>query len=74
MVECKKETVVNFLASIPVCLRQTIERLCTDMYLGFVNATREQIPRAHMIIERFHVARAYRQCADQVRRQELKLL
>lgn len=36
----KKETVVNFFASIPFCLRQIIERVCTDMYLGFVNAAR----------------------------------
>ena len=70
----KKETVVNFFASIPIRLRNTIERVCTDMYLGFVNATREQLPRAHIIIDRFHVARAYRRCADQVRRVELKLL
>ncbi len=70
----KKETVVNFFASIPVHLRQTIERVCTDMYLGFVNAAREQLPRAHIIIDRFHVARAYHHCADRVRRQELKLL
>ena len=70
----KKETVVNFLASIPTRLRKTIERVCTDMYLGFVNAAREQLPRAHIIIDRFHVARAYRHCADQVRRVELKLL
>ena len=34
----KKETVVNFFASIPEPLRKTIERVCTDMYLGFVNA------------------------------------
>ncbi len=70
----KKETVVKFFASIPIKLRQTIERVCTDMYLGFVNAAREQLPRAHIIIDRFHVARAYRSCADRVRRQELKLL
>ena len=70
----KKETVVKFFASIPVHLRQSIERVCTDMYLGFVNAAREQLPRAHIIIDRFHVARAYRNCADLVRRQELKLL
>ena len=70
----KKETVVNFFASIPLRLRQTIERVCTDMYLGFVNAAREQLPRAHIIIDRFHVARAYRHCAERVRRQELKLL
>ena len=70
----KKETVVKFFASIPVRLRNTIERVCTDMYLGFVNAAREQLPRAHIIIDRFHVAQAYRNCADKVRRQELKLL
>ena len=70
----KKETVVNFFASIPVHLRQTIERVCTDMYLGFVNAAREPLPRAHIIIDRFHVARADHHCAERVRRQELKLL
>ena len=70
----KKETVVKFFASIPIRLRNTIERVCSDMYLGFVNAAREQLPRAHIIIDRFHVARAYRHCADLVRRQELKLL
>ena len=70
----KKETIVQFFASIPWRLRKNIERVCTDMYLGFVNAAREQLPRAHIIIDRFHVARAYRRCADLVRRQELKLL
>ena len=64
LAERKKETVVKFFASIPVRLRQTIERVCTDMYLGFVNAAREQLPRAHIIIDRFHVARAYRNCAE----------
>ncbi len=70
----KKETVVNFFASIPIRLQKTIERVCTDMYLGFVNAAKEQLPRAHIIIARFHVARGYRHCADRVRRVELKLL
>lgn len=70
----KKETVVKFLTSIPFSLRKTIKRVCTDMYVGFVNAAREQLPRAHIIIDRFHVAKAYRRCADKVRGQELKLL
>lgn len=70
----KKETVVKFITSIPVYLRKTIERVCTDMYRGFVNAAREQLPRAHIVIDRFHVGRAYRRCADKVRQQELKLL
>ena len=70
----KKETVVKFFASIPEPLRKTIERVCTDMYSGFANAAREQLPRAQIIIDRFHVARAYRNCADRVRKVELKLL
>ena len=70
----KKETVVKFFASIPLRLRKTIERVCTDMYTGFVNAAKEQLPRAHIVIDRYHVAQAYRDCADKVRRQELKLL
>ena len=70
----KKETVVKFFASIPIRLRKTVERVCTDMYRGFVNAAKEEIPRAHIVIDRFHVAKAYRKCADKVRQQELKLL
>ena len=39
-----------------------------------MNAAKEKLPRAHIIIDRFHLARAYRNCADKIRRQELKLL
>ena len=70
----KKETVVKFFASIPIHLRNTIERVCSDMYLGFVNAAREELPRARIIIDRFHVTRAYLTTADRVRKVELKLL
>ena len=51
----KKETVVKFLASIPIKLRKTIERVCTDMYLGFVNAAREQLPRAQIVIAQLDI-------------------
>ena len=74
MVGTTDSTVVKFFASIPIKLRKTIERVCTDMYLGFVNAAKEQLPRAQIIIDRFHVARAYRDCAARVRQVELKLL
>jgi transposase len=70
----KKETVAAFLRTIPETLRRTIERVCTDMYEGFVNAVKEEIPWAEIVIDRFHVARAYRDCADTVRKKELKRL
>jgi transposase len=70
----KKETVAAFLRTIPEPLRHTIERACTDMYEGFVNALKEEIPWVEIVIDRFHVARAYRDCADTVRKKELKRL
>jgi transposase len=56
----QKETVAAFLRAIPAQLRHTIERACTDMYEGFVRAIEEEVPWAEIVIDRFHVARAYR--------------
>lgn len=70
----KKETVAHFLASIPTELKVTIKRVCTDMYQGFVGAVQAQLPWAKMVVDRFHVAKAYRGCADTVRKQEVKRL
>lgn len=70
----KKETVARFLASIPTQLKVTIKRVCTDMYQGFVGAVQAQLPWAKIVVDRFHVAKAYRGCADTVRKQEVKRL
>jgi transposase len=70
----KKETVAAFLRAIPEHLRHTIERACTAMYEGFVRAIEEEVPWAEIVIDRFHVARAYRDCADTVRKKEVKRL
>src|SRR5262245_35256768 len=70
----QKETVAAFLCTIPELLRRTIERACTDMYEGFVNALTEDIPWVTIVIDRFHVAQAYRDCADTVRKKDLKRL
>jgi transposase len=70
----QKETVAAFLRTIPEPLRRTIERACTDRDEGFVNARKEAIPWVEIVSDRFHVARAYRDGADTVRKQELKRL
>jgi transposase len=70
----KQETVAAFLRAIPEALRRTIERACTDMYEGFVRAIKEEVPWAEIVIDRFHVARAYRDCADTGRQKDLKRL
>jgi len=70
----KKETVVAFLRSIPVELRASIERVCTDMYEGYTNAVKEEIAQARVVIDRFQVAKAYRDCADKLRKTALREL
>jgi transposase len=70
----QKETVVAFLRSIPERLRASVARVCTDMYEGFTNAVKEELPQARVVVDRFHVAQAYRGCADQLRKSELREL
>jgi len=75
----KKETVRQFLESIPKRLRRTIETSCTDMWEGYVNAVRE-FSTAHpevsidVVVDRYHVAKNYRECVDKVRKQERRRL
>ena len=70
----KRETVLAFFNSIPTHLKETIATVCTDMYLGYVNAAKEALPDARIVVDRFHVATGYRDCADGVRKREMKRL
>jgi transposase len=72
--ERTKETVLAFLKSIPEGLKQTVKTVCTDMYQGYVNAVEEALPEAQIVVDRFHVAQAYRKGADAVRKGELRRL
>jgi transposase len=65
-----KETVKAFLRSIPDGLKATISTVCMDLYEGFVNAVKEELSDARPVIDRFHVAKLYREAADTVRKQE----
>jgi transposase len=75
----KKETVRAFLETIPVRLRPTMQKICTDMWDGYVNAV-EEFAAAHaavsleIIVDRFHVAKNYRDCVDKVRKKECRRL
>jgi transposase len=67
----QKDSVVEFLRSIPERLKQSIHTVCCDMYEGFTEAVREELSHARIVIDRFHVARAYRDGLDDLRKQEL---
>jgi transposase len=75
----KKETVREFLETIPKHLRRTMQKACADMWDGYVNAV-EEFVTAHadvsveVVVDRFHVAKNYRECVDKVRKKECRRL
>jgi len=70
----KKQTVLDFLKSIPEDLKKTVKSVCTDMYDGFVNAVVEVFGQQKVVVDRYHVAKLYRQPLDDLRIKEMKRL
>jgi transposase len=70
----EKETVKTFLAGIPTRLKRTIHTVCTDMWTAYINAAKEVLGQAVVVVDRYHVAKKYRDCADKLRKQELRRL
>jgi len=69
-----KDEVVDFLRFIPEKLRKTVKTVCCDLWEGFIEAVRQEIPEAQVVADRFHVSRHYRDAADDVRKNELQRL
>jgi transposase len=70
----KKQTVLDFLNSIPEDLKKTVNSVCTDMYDGFVNAAIEVFGQQKVIVDRYHVAKLYRKPLDDLRIKEMARL
>lgn len=70
----RKETVAKFLRSIPAHLKSTIHTACCDMYEGYLEALHEELPQVRVVIDRFHVAKTYREALDNLRKREMKRL
>jgi transposase len=75
----QKETVRQFFEDIPKHLWPTMKKVCTDMWEGYSNAVTE-FAAAHsevsieVVVDRFHVAKNYRECVDKLRKQETRRL
>jgi transposase len=70
----ERATVEQFLKHIPHRLQRTVVEVCSDMYEGFLGAIRAVFGPEKLVIDRFHVARHYRDAADAVRKVEMKRL
>jgi len=69
-----KATVVAWLKSIPAAIRTQITTVCTDIWDGYITAAQEVLPDARIVIDRFHVARQYRDAVDDLRKREVRRL
>ena len=70
-----KAVVKAFLESIPLRLRKTVHSVCTDMWEGYINAAREVFGETvSIVVDRFHVAKSYREAVDRLRKSEMKRL
>jgi transposase len=69
-----KATVVAWLKTIPAAIRARITTVCTDIWESYILAAQEVLPDARIVLDRFHVARHYRDGVDTLRKQELRRL
>lgn len=69
-----KASVVAWLRTIPAVIRARIATVCTDMWESYSTAVEEVLPHATIVIDRFHVARQYRDAVDTLRKQEVRRL
>jgi transposase len=69
-----KATVLAWLESIPQAIRAQITSVCTDIWEGYITAVAQVLPGATIVIDRFHVARHYRDGVDELRKQEVRRL
>ncbi|MEE8390510.1 MAG: transposase [Anaerolineae bacterium] len=73
----EKKTVKKFLRSIPQRLQDTIHTVCTDMYQHYIDAVEEVwkdkviTGEIKIMVDRYHIAKNYRGCADKLRKKEL---
>jgi len=71
----KKKTVKKFLRSIPKQLRATIHTVCVDMWKHYIAAVKEVFgAEVDITVDRYHVAKKYREAADKLRQKELRRL
>jgi transposase len=70
----KKATVVDWLKTIPKAIRERITTVCTDIWEGYITAVEQVLPHATIVLDRFHVARHYRDAVDELRKQEVRRL
>ena len=59
---------------MPKRLRKSVKAICSDMYEGFINAAKEVFGKKLIVVDRFHVAKLYRNGLEGLRKKEMRRL
>jgi transposase len=60
----EKDTVLEFLRSIPERLKRTIHTVCSDMYEGYTSAVQAILPDARLVISSGPIGMDWNTCAS----------
>lgn len=69
-----KATVISYLSNLPDTTKERITVVCTDMWAGYHDATREVLPHAKLVVDKFHVLKLLSACLEAVRKDIRKSL
>jgi len=61
-----------FQQSIKTQHRNKIKTVCMDMWMPYMNATKDILPKAQIVHDRFHLIKCLNDAVDKVRRREVK--
>jgi transposase len=70
----KKVDIKAFFESIPHELKKTVKQVCSDMHDGYVYTAIEVFGPQAVIIDRYHIAKLYRESLDKLRISEMTRL
>jgi transposase len=65
-----KDSLAGFFRELTPAQRDAIEIVAMDMWEPFIRTTREMVPGARIVFDKFHVAQHLGNAVDKVRRQE----
>lgn len=68
------ETMQRFFTWLGPRRGRSIEVVCCDMWAAYVGAVREELPRAKLVFDRFHIVQHLNRAVDEVRRQSWRQL
>lgn len=70
----KKQDACELIQTLPEPVREQIQAVAMDMSAGYQGAVAQELPKADIVFDKFHVSKILGTAVDQVRRREHKKL